>query len=118
MEANHSPALLFEPSNETDDYTMVTSYINEEFVRIHEEEKGEDKDKKLDTTQKTTQKKSSKTRNRIIEIMRNNPEVTQAEIASLLDITIDGVKYQIRKLKKEGLINRVGGDRDGHWEVR
>ena len=39
MESNHSPALLFEPSNETDDYTMVTAYINEEFARIHEEEK-------------------------------------------------------------------------------
>ena len=38
--------------------------------------------------------------------------------ASLLDITIDGVKYQIRKLKKEGIINRVGGDRGGHWEVQ
>lgn len=95
MEANHSPELLFEPNNETDDYTMVTAYINEEFARIHEKEKGKDKVKKLDTTQK----KSSNTRNRIIEIMRNNPEVTQAEIASLLDITIDGVKYQIKKMK-------------------
>ena len=99
MESNHSPALLFEPSNETDDYTMVTAYINEEFARIHEEEKGKDKGKNLDTTHKTTQKKSSNTRKQIIEIMRNDPEITQAERASLLDITIDGVKYQIKKMK-------------------
>lgn len=83
-----------------------------------DKEKGKDKIKKLDITQKTTQKKSSNTKNRIIEIMRNNPEVTQAEMASLLDITIDGVKYQIKKMKKEGLIKQAGGDRGGHWEVQ
>ena len=40
------------------------------------------------------------------------------KIASLLDITIDGVKYQIKKLKKEGLVNRVGSNRGGHWDVQ
>ncbi len=83
-----------------------------------DKEKGKDKIKKLDITQKTTQKNRLIPKNRIIEIMRNNPEVIQAEMASLLDITIDGVKYQIKKMKKEGLIKRVGGDRGGHWEVQ
>ncbi len=36
----------------------------------------------------------------------------------LLDITIDGVKYQIKKLKKEGLVNWVGGDWGGHWDLQ
>ena len=34
MKENGSPELVFEPSNDTDDYTMVTAYINEEFARI------------------------------------------------------------------------------------
>lgn len=38
MEENGSPALVFEPSNDTDDYTMVTAYINEEYARIQAEE--------------------------------------------------------------------------------
>jgi len=34
------------------------------------------------------------------------------------DVTDDGVKYQLAKLKRQGLICRVGPDKGGHWEVR
>ena len=38
MAENHSPELVFSPKNDSDDYTMVTAYINEEFVKIQKEE--------------------------------------------------------------------------------
>jgi predicted HTH transcriptional regulator len=38
MEDNKSPRLVYSPDNDTDDYTQVVAYINEEFVRIQEEE--------------------------------------------------------------------------------
>lgn len=38
MKTNGSPDLVFEPTNDTDDYTMVTAYINEEFKKIQQEE--------------------------------------------------------------------------------
>ncbi|MBQ8962132.1 MAG: hypothetical protein IJ071_13120 [Ruminococcus sp.] len=38
MKENGTPELVFEPSNDTDDYTMVTAYINEEFAKIQAEE--------------------------------------------------------------------------------
>ncbi len=41
MKKNGSPALVFTPDNDTDDYTMVTAYINEEFARIKAGETGE-----------------------------------------------------------------------------
>lgn len=34
MKANGSPDLVFEPDNDTDDYIMVTAYINDEFKKI------------------------------------------------------------------------------------
>lgn len=40
MEDNCSPKLIFTPENDTDDYTMATAFINEEYARIYEEEKG------------------------------------------------------------------------------
>ncbi len=40
MEDNRSPKLIFTPDNETDDYTMVTAFINEEYAKIYAEEKG------------------------------------------------------------------------------
>ena len=33
-----SPNLVFEPENDTDDYTLVTAYINEEYARVKDEE--------------------------------------------------------------------------------
>ena len=38
MEDNKSPRLVYSPDNDTDDYTQVVAYINEEFARIQEEE--------------------------------------------------------------------------------
>ena len=32
---------MFEPANDTDDYTAVTAYINEEFARVKAEEEGQ-----------------------------------------------------------------------------
>lgn len=34
MADNSSPALIFEPNNDVDDYTMATAYINDEFARV------------------------------------------------------------------------------------
>ncbi len=40
------------------------------------------------------------------------------DIAEALgDITEDGVKYHFNKLKKEGIIKRVGPDKGGHWKI-
>jgi len=61
------------------------------------------------TTQKTTQK--------ILELMRETPNITRKKIAKTLGITEDGVKYHIDKLRKNGIIRRVGGRKGGHWEV-
>jgi len=68
-----------------------------------------------EATQKTTQK----TEDRIIEILTSNPNASRSEIAKMLgDITEDGVKYQLNKLKKQGKIERKGSYKGGHWEVK
>lgn len=38
MEDNGSPRLVFSPDNDTDDYTQVVAYINEEFAEILKED--------------------------------------------------------------------------------
>ncbi len=69
----------------------------------------EDSDIIQKTTQKTTQK--------ILELIRENPNISTAELAERCALTRDGVNYQIRKLKKEGRIVRVGPDKGGRWEI-
>jgi len=60
--------------------------------------------------QKITQK--------ILELIKSNPKITRKELAQKIeDITEDGIKYNISKLKKEGRIKRIGSDKGGHWEI-
>ncbi len=57
------------------------------------------------------------TRDKIIEQLRNNPKITRNELASILGITSDGVKYHLQKMTTEGVIIRYGSARGGYWEV-
>ncbi|MBI3057044.1 MAG: putative DNA binding domain-containing protein [Betaproteobacteria bacterium] len=70
------------------------------------------------TTQETTQKTTQKTTQRILAALRSNPAGSRREIAELLgDITEDGVKYHLGKLRSQGRIRRIGPDKGGHWEI-
>ncbi len=67
------------------------------------------------TTQKTTQK--ANTRDQLIELVRSNPYMTRMELAEALGKSPNTVKEHLAKLKAEGRLKRVGGDRGGVWEV-
>ena len=54
-----------------------------------------------------------------MDILRKNPSLGRKEIAKMLgDVTEDGVKYHLEKLKQERKIKRVGGDKGGSWKVK
>ena len=63
-----------------------------------------------ETTQKTTQEK-------IINLIMKNPGITQVEMAKALDLTRDGISYNIKTLKEKGIIERVGSTKNGIWKV-
>ncbi len=66
------------------------------------------------TTQNTTQNTTQK----ILAILANNPKASRTDIANMLgDITEDGVKYHLDQMKQNGLIQRIGSPRGGHWQV-
>lgn len=49
--------------------------------------------------------------------MRENPQITNKELATACGITEDGVYWNTKKLRKNNIIRRVGGDFGGHWEI-
>jgi len=71
------------------------------------------------TTQKTTQKTTLKSvEEQILEVLREEPSAGRRIIAGRLkNITEDGVKYHLNKLKKKGQILRIGPDKGGYWRV-
>ena len=71
----------------------------------------------LDTTQKTTQKLSKK-QEEILAYLKLNPAASRKELTMHIDdLTEDGVKYNLKRLKTLGLIQREGTDKGGFWRI-
>lgn len=71
----------------------------------------------LMTTPKTTPKKGVYQRNQILQIIRVTPDISKERISELLDLTVDGIKYHLRKLKSERKIEWVGPMKSGCWKI-
>jgi predicted HTH transcriptional regulator len=69
------------------------------------------------TTPITTPITTPKTRERLLELIGHNSRMTREELAQQLGIGINGVKQHILKLKKEGVLERIGGNRGGSWRI-
>ena len=58
------------------------------------------------------------TRNRIVELMRDNPQITISELSKIIGMSNSGIKKNIAKLKEGGVIERVGSDKSRSWKVK
>lgn len=66
------------------------------------------------TTQETTQKT---TQEKILELIKANPSITQTQMSKALGLTRDGISYNIKQLKDNGVIERVGATKNGIWKT-
>ena len=53
----------------------------------------------------------------IIEILKENPNITLQELADKIGKSLRTVKTSIKVLQESGKIERVGGKKDGSWRV-
>lgn len=67
-----------------------------------------------ETTQETTQKT---TQEKLLNLIKKNPSITQVEMAEILNLTRDGISYNIRILKEKGIIERIGSTKNGNWNI-
>ena len=68
-------------------------------------------------TQSTTQTTRSSNERKMSDAMKESSKITQSQLASLLDIDINTVKYYVRNLSKERIIEHKGSNRNGEWVV-
>ena len=59
----------------------------------------------------------SKTREKILDAIRENVSITTKELSVVTGLSVKGVEWQIAKLKSDGKLKRVGPDKGGHWEI-
>ena len=64
-----------------------------------------------------SQKSSVKSSVKIIEMMKENPEITIPMMAETLQLTTRAVEKGVANLQAKGIVKHVGPNKGGHWEV-
>ena len=85
--------------------SSVTSHKSSERTEISSE-----------TASKSSERKR-KSSERILNLIKNKPTISAAEIAMEIDMSSRGVEKQIKKLREAGIIKRNGADFGGYWEI-
>ncbi len=67
--------------------------------------------------QESSQKSSQKNSQKIVDLIKDRPGITTAEMAETIGITRRSIVNITNRLQEEGVIRRVGPDKGGHWEV-
>jgi fido (protein-threonine AMPylation protein)/biotin operon repressor len=69
-----------------------------------------------ENAQKTPRKRPENAQS-ILDALAQNPFASRQQLAKILGMTEDRVKWNISKLRDAGVLRRVGAAKGGHWEV-
>lgn len=61
--------------------------------------------------------KAKRTREQILELIKMNPTITAKELADCLPISLKGVEWQLKQLREQNIIQHIGANKGGHWEI-
>ena len=61
--------------------------------------------------------KLNKTEKAIIDLIKQNNNITQKDLSIQLNVSESTVKRNTNKLKKKGLLDREGSDKNGYWKI-
>ena len=64
-----------------------------------------------------SQKSKEKSKEKILQAIEKNPYITTSELSQLIGLSISGIEKNLRQLKEQNKIKRIGPDKGGHWEV-
>ena len=108
--------LLLGESNE-----LKNRYCHIKYVEAVKSEKRENKDRMSAGNEQETVEKNRgenvKTVEKILSAVEENPKITQKQLSEITGLTRRGIEWQLKQMKEKGIINRVGPDKGGHWEI-
>ena len=55
--------------------------------------------------------------NEIIQTLTEEPGITQKKMSEKLNTPVRTIRRALKKLREEGLVERVGGKKYGYWEI-
>ena len=72
-------------------------------------------DQKID--QESNQNNLNLIQNKILTLIKQKPKITQIEIAKILGVSREKVKYNIAILKVNNILERIGSNKIGEWKI-
>ncbi|MDR1196024.1 MAG: winged helix-turn-helix transcriptional regulator [Endomicrobium sp.] len=70
-----------------------------------------------DTAKSKSDTVNDTTSDKILTLIKKEPNIPAAMLASKSGFGIATVKRHIKKLKESGVISRIGSDKTGHWKI-
>ena len=58
------------------------------------------------------------TAERVVEEIKNDPSITQKQLADRLGLSYAGIRYVMKKLQERGLLKRIGSTKKGQWIIK
>ena len=93
--------------------SFVPPIIHPKFLEISREEP-----KRSQKGAKKEPKKGAERKRAILEIVAENPTVTQAQLMEELNLTRKQVQKDMRELQEKGSLVREGTNRNGRWMIQ
>ena len=106
------------PSFRTDEFILkitvpkVAEKVQKQTGNVTEND-GKVAENVTDASQKTSQKTSQK----IIDLIKEDPYISTSKMAEIIGVDRRNIARNIKKLKEQGAVRRVGPDKGGFWEV-
>ena len=94
------------------DSTNFIVFMLEVIQKTLKEIKANEKKITVKITQKITVNQE-----KILAAVKENPFVTQEELSEIVGIAKLNIIKNMKKLQENGLLRRVGADKNGHWEI-
>ena len=66
---------------------------------------------------KMSEKTPEKTSEKILYLISENPRITTRELVDIIGIHERNVARNIKTLQERGLLRRIGGRKEGYWQV-
>ena len=66
---------------------------------------------------KDVQKEISERQSLIISMIQDNPDIGRIEMSTKLGVNEKTIRRDLDDLKEKGIIVRIGGRKEGHWEI-
>lgn len=67
------------------------------------------------STPKSKKQQGEELREKMTKIMRATPTINKSELANLCNVSLDVIKYQLKKLKEEIGVHWEGHSLNGRW---